>query len=357
MLIFPAEVKKRIGMTTARFFAAIIMLMSTIASANEAGFQLDTFEDTKRNRPVAIDWWYPVENQPAEFFDYGFGQGTVVEAGSIAPGNFPLIVFSHGALGAARNYSWLAETLARKGYVVAGVSHFGESYVHGPQTVDPEAVLQSWERPLDISAAITYILSHSRFAQSINAHQIGFIGHSSGGATAMSLAGVLFDGNKIAKYCDSNMATNDRGCDYADAANEDEAKPDQQAVPAIQSYADPRIQVLVALDPALGPGFFDYSKVDPALELLIVGSVDNDFLPFKHHAKAIAASLPNANTHWLKQGAGHFVYLNECTQDLKANGVPLCVDRTGASRSAIHAELRGVTLQFLDNSFSITRGN
>lgn len=340
-------------MATARFFAAIVMLMSTVASASEAGFQLETFEDTARSRPIAVDWWYPVENQPANFFDYGLGQGQVVEAGSVAPGIFPLVVLSHGALGAARNYSWLAETLARHGYVVAGVSHFGESYVHGPKTVDSTAVLRSWERPLDISVAITYILDHSRFSKSIDAQKIGFIGHSSGGATAMSLAGVLFDAEKIADYCAANVAPDDRGCDYANAEGDDE--PKQQTIPAIQSYADPRIQVLVALDPALGPGFFDYSNVDPTLKMLIVGSVDNDFLPFKHHAENIAAKLPNSKTHWLRQGAGHFVYLNECDLDLKANGVPLCVDRAGVSRAAIHAELRELILQFLDQSFSSKR--
>lgn len=334
-------------MGIARFFTAITILISTVAGASESGFQLDTFEDAERNRPIAIDWWYPVENQPAKIFDYGLGQGQVVEAGPIAPGRFPLIVLSHGALGAARNYSWLAETLARNGYIVAGVSHFGESYVHGPQTVDPTAVLRSWERPLDISAAITYILEHSRFAQSINAHQIGFVGHSSGGATAMNLAGVLFDGEKIADYCAANVAPDDRGCDYADA------EPNQQRIPVIQSYADPRIQTLVALDPALGPGFFDYSNVDPALKMLVVGSADNDFLPLKHHAGNIAAKLPNTKTHWLKQGAGHFVYLNECDLDLKANSVPLCIDRNGVSRAAVHTELRALILQFLDNSFSI----
>lgn len=342
-------------MGIARFLAVIITLIGTIASASEAGFQLETFADPERSRPIAIDWWYPAENQAAEFFDYGLGQGSVVEAGLVAPGTFPLVVLSHGALGAARNYSWLAETLARNGYVVAGVSHFGESYVHGSQTVDPSAVLRSWERPLDISAAITYILGHSRFAQSIDAQKISFIGHSSGGATAMNLAGVLFDGEKIDDYCASNLAPEDRGCDYANAEVEVEGKADQQTQPTIRSYADPRIRVLIALDPALGPGFFDYSNVDLALQLLIVGSVDNDFLPFKHHAANIAARLPNAETHWLNQGAGHFVYLNECDLDLEANGVPLCVDRTGVSRAAVHAELRELILQFLDRNFSTQR--
>ena len=40
-----------------------------------------------------------------------------------------------------------------------------------------------------------------------------------------------------------------------------------------------------------------------------------------------AALLPNVVLVALEHGEGHFVYLNSCTSDLSANGVPLCVDR------------------------------
>ena len=116
------------------------------------------------------------------------------------------------------------------------------------------------------------------------------------------------------------------------------------------SYADTRIRAFITLDPALGPGFFDYSGVDPTLNMLIVGSVENDFLPFQHHAARFAERFPNAESHWLTEGEGHFVYLNECDSDIEANGVPLCIDRAGVSRAAVHKALRGLILRFLDHS-------
>jgi len=327
------------------------LCISAAAKAMEAGFQTEQFEDSARKRSVLIDWWYPVEGQLASPFNYGLGRGQVVESGNIAKGTFPLVVLSHGAMGAARNYSWIAEALARAGYVVAGISHFGESYAHGPDTVDPSAVLRSWERSLDVSAALSYAESRSIFSESIDMHRIGFIGHSSGGATAINLAGVLFDGRRIAEYCISPESVGDRGCDYARSSTT--GATDSNSQPRGKSYKDRRITAFVALDPALGPGFFDYSSVDPTVKMLVVGSVENDFLPFRHHAERIANEFPNAQSHWLSKGESHFIYLNECDMDLEANGVPLCIDRQGVSRQAVHDNLNILIRGFFNGSFGI----
>lgn len=325
----------------------IALCTPVMATAMEVGFNLERFEDEPRERPILIDWWYPVDGQAASDMDYGLGHGKVVEAGAVATGTFPLVVLSHGAMGAARNYSWIAEALARHGYIVAGVSHFGESYVYGPEAIDPSAVLRPWERPLDISAALSFIEKQGLLSASIDMQRVGFLGHSSGGATALQLAGAVFDGKLIAEYCATANSAGDRGCDYDSlSAKADPSKTSSTRAP--QSYAEPRILAFVALDPALGPGFDDYEKVDPNLKTLVVGSVDNDFLPFRHHAERIAAGLPNVQTHWLSNGEGHFVYLNECESDLEANGVSLCNDRQGVSRQAVHNELKTLIRDFFD---------
>ena len=244
------------------------LLMPLAMEAMESGFQLESFEDRERNRPILIDWWYPTTGQDAIEFDYGFGTGHVVPDGEIESGQFPLLLLSHGAMSAARNYSWLAERLARAGFVVAGISHFGESYDFGAQSVDPSQIVRHWERPLDISAALTHIESSSPFARSVDRVRIGFVGHSSGGATAMYLAGAQFDAKQIAAYCNSSKSTDDRGCDYArsDASAMDPEIP----VPDARSYTEPRITAFVSLDPALGPGFTEVSEVSAARKHLIV---------------------------------------------------------------------------------------
>lgn len=320
------------------------LLTANIASATESGFALESFTDVDRDRPVLIDWWYPVTGQAASRFDYGLGQGRVVEGGTITAGRFPLILLSHGALGAARNYSWIAEHLARNGFIVAGVSHFGESYVYGEDSIDPAAVLQHWQRPADISTALSHISTISTFADAVDLDRVGYLGHSSGGATGLLLAGALLDGRRMQSYCQSDAADDDRGCDYADDIGAGSTAPAQD--PA-QSYRDARIRAFALLDPALGPAFHDYSAIAANLPVLIIGSADNDFLPLSHHGAAIATHLPHSNTHWLANGEGHFIYLNLCARDIAANGVALCRDRDGVSRQAAHAALRSRLLTFL----------
>ena len=322
-----------------------LFIVASAAQGLEAGFKLEAFVDAERDRPISIDLWYPTLADAVGTYHYGLGTGRAIEAADIAPGKFPLIMLSHGALGAPRNYSWIAEALARRGYVVAGVAHFGESYVFGPETVDARAVLRSWERPVDVSAAIDFMLTRSTLAESIITQQIGFVGHSSGGATGLYLAGVQFEYQKMTDYCNSAQAAGDRGCDYAQKVTLDLDK-----IVTGGNYQDERISVFTILDPALGPGFTNFSAIDATI--LIVGSVENDFLPFEHHAQLVANKLPMVTTHWLKEGAGHFVYLNQCQRNVTANGVPLCIDQPSVSRENVHINLKKHIGEFIDSGFT-----
>ena len=116
--------------------------------------------DLARGRPVIIDIWYPAPQTARETpHDYGLGRGRVAEHALPAGGGLhPMIVLSHGAFRTARNYSWIGEYLAGNGYLVAGVSHFGESPVYGPETVDPASAFRPWLRPQDCSFALDYVL-------------------------------------------------------------------------------------------------------------------------------------------------------------------------------------------------------
>ena len=310
----------------------------------KAGFKLERFAYSDPQRPVLIDWWYPAREGSPAVFDYGLGQGRVVEQGTLAPGLYPLIVLSHGAFGAARNYSWIAEALVRAGYLVAGVSHYGESYVYGASTIDPWAVLDVRARPRDISAVLDFVEERSWATRSVDWQRIGFLGHSSGGATGLLLAGARFDEQQMGHHCTTKAAARARGCDYA--KNRFSNRANSRSAEALLSHRDKRIAAVVLLDPALGPGFYDYSNIDRDIAGLVVGSANNDFLPAEFHAGLIGSRWPGAETHWLSSGEGHFVYLNECARDLFANSVALCADRPNVSRRAVHRELEGYILSF-----------
>ena len=322
----------------------------TTLPAYKAGYRRYKWHDAGHDRPVWSDVWYPSTDEPEErAIFYGLGQGAVIAGAHVAASQppFSLAVMSHGAFGSAPAYAWLAEYLARRGIVVLGVSHYGESSLYGVETVDPSAVTRLWVRPRDCTFALTQLLMNEDFDGRIDRARIAAIGHSSGGATVVALGGATFDPAALSAYCRSDDARADRGCLYARLL-------DTVPVPlrdATMSHQDSRITAIVVMDPAAGPGYSADSLAQVIVPVLVIGSEDNDFLPFAQHAGRYAGLLPMASLIALRSGEGHFVYLNACTSDLLANGVPLCVDRAEVDRKAVHARLAPQILAFLRESW------
>jgi predicted dienelactone hydrolase len=223
------------------------------------------------------------------------------------------------------------------------VSHFGESYVYGVETIDPLAAMQLGDRAQDCSFALDHLLTDSPFREVADPSRVGALGHSSGGATVVALAGGTFDPGLMRRYCASDEAADDKGCAYGRRPGATGSVTGQTPV----RRRDVRVRVVVALDPALGPGFDPGSLAGIDVPVHVVGSEENDFLPIEHHAARYARLIPGAGFTRLDRGEGHFVYLDRCAGDRDANGVPLCRDRPGVDRAEVHARLRPVIAGFL----------
>jgi predicted dienelactone hydrolase len=137
-------------------------------------------------------------------------------------------------------------------------------------------------------------------------------------------------------------AEEDRGCRYpVEASSGSAVEP---------PTGDARVRAIVLLDPAVGPGFDEAALAPVKASALVVGSVDNDFMPFTFHAGRYAQLLPNVDVVRLESGEGHFVYLDECSLPLEAMGVRLCTDRPGVVRRAVHTRLRDRIVDFYTQS-------
>jgi predicted dienelactone hydrolase len=115
------------------------------------------------------------------------------------------------------------------------------------------------------------------------------------------------------------------------------------------------IKAVVLMDPAAGPGFTAPGLRALKTPTLIVGSVDDDFLPFAAHAGRISNLLGSAETIRLAAGEGHFVYVDGCKLPIDVMGVKLCTDRAGVDRAATHAKLVPQVLSFFDRSLARER--
>jgi predicted dienelactone hydrolase len=243
-------------------------------------------------------------------------------------------------MGAAVNYSWIAEALARHGYIVVGVSHFGESPAFGQASVSPMNVSHFGDRTRDFNVALAWVLSQPEWASHVDADRIGLIGHSSGGTTVMMLAGGKFSLGDIGAYCKTDAARGDKSCAYPTVGAND---PKQAPV----TLSRP-VRAMVALDPALGMGFSAESLGAVKGPVMIVGAEQNDFLHFDTHAGRFMKLLPAAETLTLDKGEGHFVFVDACNVPIQALGVPLCTDRPGVSRDDVHQRLSSAIVAFFD---------
>jgi predicted dienelactone hydrolase len=288
-------------------------------------------------RPIQLDIWYPTTaiEQPQ---NYNFGTGSAARTAAVAGDNLPVVILSHGAMGAASNYSWIAEPLARHGYVVLGVSHFGESPAFGQATMTPATVSHYGDRTRDIGAALDFLVSKSIYAGHIDPRRIGGLGHSSGGATILMLAGASFSMADMRVYCAQARAI-DKGCQYPIGA----PSTDQTPIPAPKP-----VKALALMDPAVGPGFTEAGLRSLGTSALVIGSANDDFLPYAAHAGRIGDLLGSASVVRLSGGEGHFVYVDRCNLPINVMGVALCSDRAGVDRSAVHARLVPRILSFFD---------
>jgi predicted dienelactone hydrolase len=332
-----------------RVGAVVVMLIAVVVfqaldaqnvrdTRYRAGYETLRIDDPVRMRPIQLDVWYPV-NADEITHRYGLSTGRVAPGAPMADGRFPAILLSHGALGAANNYSWIAERLARSSFVVVGVSHFGESRVFGEATINLATVGDFGARTRDFSFALDFVLQRSKWASGVDGERVGALGHSSGGATVAMLAGGQYHPEAMSAFCLSKEGSADRGCGYRAGASVQTVLP--------PPTGEPRVRVVVLLDPAVGPGFDRAGLARVKAPALVVGSVANDFLPFALNAQRYAEFLPNAQAIRLDGGEGHFVYLDECSAPVEAMGVPICRDRTGVIRGDVHQRLGSSVVEFL----------
>lgn len=191
----------------------------------------------------------------------------------------PLIVASHGLAGDRDGFDPIARHLTSHGYAIATIDHPGsnrrqfESLLGG--TADEIAEPTEFtDRPRDISYLIdelTRLNSIGNLTNRFNLEQIGTIGHSFGGYTALAVAGAQLDYDNLQANCDSSAfvysEANTSMLLQCTALN----APEQFAIPV----EDDRIKAVIAMNPVtssiFGPAGFAQLDIP---SLLIAGSND-----------------------------------------------------------------------------------
>jgi predicted dienelactone hydrolase len=283
--------------------------------------------DSSRDRQFETDLYLP---QPAE-------GGVSVPA--------PVIVISHG-LGSDRTaYAYLAEHLASYGYAVAVVEHPGsnsnqiDDLLKGraSEVASPQEFI---DRPQDIKFVLDSLENRSQndpqLFNRFNLEQVGIIGQSFGGYTALALAGAQINPARLQQDCPGN---------YLNLSLLLQCQALELSQP-IHDFRDPRVKAIIVVNPIGGSllGEAGFSQITIPV-MMVTGDADTiapslleQIYPFTWLDAADRYLL-------LLRGATHFSTIGESGAD--SASMPLPPELVGPSPILARRYLNAMSLSFL----------
>ena len=294
------------------------------------------FADPLDARPVQALAFYP-SSAPARSSRIDGYRVDASEGAPIAVGRYPLLMLSHGNTGTPLALHDLATALARRGFVVVAVTHPGDNARDHSRL---GTLSNLYGRPLQISAAITASLSDPLLAPYISGEQVGMIGYSAGGETALILSGAQPDLERLRQYCLERPLDADacktKGVLIADRAD-------------LSAEADPRIHALLLMAP-LSLMFGRHALAEVKVPALIYSGDKDQLLAIDKNAQALARKLPVTPNYKLLAGAGHFVFMAPCDDEQREHMAALCNDPDGVDREGIHLSLQTEAAHFFTHT-------
>ncbi len=310
---------------------AALLAMAGAAQAGAVGFER-TSAPVPGDRPLAVTIWYPTEaaEKPTPLALY---VQSVATGAPVSGHGHPLVVISHGTGGSNTDHYDTARALAAAGFVVAAVTHTGDTQG------DRSRSMRITERPAELSRVIDFITRDWRGHDAVDAGKVGAFGFSSGGFTVLAAAGGEPDLSLVARHC----AEHPHFYDCQVARTTGATAPASPVAPA----HDPRIRAVVAAAPALGFTFArnGLSKVTAPVQLW--RAEWDTVLPQPYYAEVVHGLLPKAEYH-VVPGAEHFDFMAPCTESLAKAAPQICP--ATIDRAAFHKTFNAAVVHFFQKT-------
>jgi predicted dienelactone hydrolase len=240
-------------------------------------------------RPVTTEVYYPsttaaiagVPRDVITLFGIPITETPSYRGVALAPGTYPLVLFSHGNGGIRFQSFFFAAHLASHGFIVATPDHHGNTFVDVLAGIVDAA--SAVNRPADMSFLIDEMVALGAtpggfFEEAVDADRIGMSGHSFGGYTTFAIAGGAF---------------------------------------GLGTFTDPRVKAIFPQAPAAG-AFPDAFFSTITVPTLIVGGDIDETTPFPANQQRPFDHLPSgAAIVGLAEvtGGGHFTFSDFCEVD------------------------------------------
>ncbi len=310
------------------------------ASSSNVGYRRIEIQDTVTGKRFPVAIWYPTSAQPSvfEFGPYTMG---VARDAMPADGKFGLVVISHGSGGGALDHRDLAMALASGGFVVAAPMHPRDNF----RDMSGVGSVSVWTgRPKQVSRVIDRVLEDEALGPRIRRERIGVVGHSSGGYTALAVAGAKPSMNALVQHC-REVPEDARFCSFGGAA----AREAGQKSGDMPDVHDRRVHAIVLLAPH-GALFTDEALSNLVVPVRIYGAERDDLTPVKYHAERLAKALAPKAEYVLIKGAGHFSFIASFPDALRNSAGEAGQDPKGLDRNAMHETINPEIVAFFNRT-------
>lgn len=269
----------------------------------------------REDRSLSVDIWYPAtpgrdavadtyhasmtSEPPAPPAEFSI-PGLAVRDAPAVPGQYPLVIVSHGYANATVAMSWLTENLASKGYVVAAIRH--EDPPFGDRAGFPKPWLR---RPLDIAFVARELTRSAAADRQVDPARVALIGYSMGGYGVLTAAGATIDpaGPVAAKLVPGGLLL-----PYARGGSE-------RAAVIVAN-----VKAVVAISPAGGGGLPAWGEgiADIRLPLLFIAGDNDRTVDYPSGALAFFNAAKHAPRYLLTyKGGGHAIGLDSAPASMR----------------------------------------
>ena len=321
------------GMTTMNWatrsgtIASVVLALTLSASASlAAGIQALKVPSDGSSPALSGAVWYPCALAPTTM-NIGPFLVSATKDCPITGTQLPLIVISHGRTGSFLDHRDSAQALADAGFVVAAISHPGDSALDSSRSNELSVFVQ---RPADIKRLIDYLLGSWTYAAAIDPDRIGLFGFSRGGYTGLVLAGANPRLRPDVGMCGGQSSTI---CEDVRQGKGDSPVHNR------------RVKALVIADPL--SIFFTKTSFDEVLvPIQLWRSEYGGDRVTPESVAAVAEELPGKPDFRTVPNSQHVSFLPPCPDELDRIAHEICTDPSGFDRQAFHKEFNAELVTF-----------
>lgn len=252
------------------------------------GFQTLGIWEQERNLRLDVALWYPSRKATSDV-QYDEWTFSVARGATPVPGKRPLVILSHDTSGSRFTLHFLADALARCGFVVAALTHTGDN-------VDNMAHLFSLNqlvgRVRELKALLDVLLETKNTAEMIDVTRVSVVGVGPGATAALLLAGGRLDATGWGGYCRRAGASDPYCSSWLHERMAHMATAISEAEFDARQLADPRIRTAVLVAPAYGMFFSRESLAGVRTPVLLLRADLDQVNRGPHHAVRIRDALP-----------------------------------------------------------------